>query len=309
MKRIFPWILALMALGVSGFTAQAQIEVSWTLEHNRTVLMEPIHATVRIANYSGQDLDLTPRGNARLTFDVEDQPTSTVQGTGQPLVQQAIIIPAGETREVVVNLLDAYRIVYGQSYMLTPVLEFDGTRFYGARLSLEVQPGIELLKRDYGMPSSGNARTISLRLINRDRNDRLIFRIDNFSTGYCLGVYDLGRIIRFFVPCLEQDRDGVFHVLHQSAPANFTHSVFDYDGVSRDVTIYMAEVSGIRLVRNENGAVEVVGGTPFVENPEHPGVMEAPTLPSSHPYDMTLGGRAEKGKPPVKEIQSDKKVK
>jgi hypothetical protein len=293
----------------AALAAQAQVEVSWTLTHNRTVLMEPILATVRIANYSGHDLDLTPRGNARLAFDVEDRPTSTVRGTGQPLVKQAVIIPAGETREVVVNLLDAYRVVHGQSYMLTPVLEFGGTRFLGARLSLEVQPGIELLKRDYGMPSSGDARTISLRLINRDRSDRLMLRIDNSSTGYCLGVYGLGRVIRFFVPCLEQDRDGLFHVLHQSAPAGFTHSVFDYDGVSRGVTIYMAEVSGIRLVRNDSGAVEVVGGTPFVEDPEHPGVMEAPTLPPSHPYPMSLGEPYGKGAPPATDTKRDEKVK
>ncbi|MDP1587325.1 MAG: hypothetical protein Q8M07_06260 [Prosthecobacter sp.] len=308
MKRTSPWILA-VAGWCAAFAAQAQVELTWSLEHNRTVLMEPIHATVRIANYSGHDLDLTPRGNARLLFDVEDQPTSTVRSNGHPLVRQAVIIPAGETREVAVNLLDAYRIVYGQSYMLTPVLEFGGTRFLGARLSLEVQPGIELLKRDYGMPSSGDARTVSLRLIFRDRGDRVLFRIDNSSTGYCLGVYDLGRIIRFYVPRLEQDRDGAFHVLHQSAPANFTHSVFDYGGVSRGVKIYVARVGDIRLVRNERGAVEVVGGTAYAEDPDHPGVMEAPALPPSHPYNANVGELPGKRKAPAKENKRDEKVK
>jgi hypothetical protein len=307
MKRTLFWFWTAV-LGSWAYAAQAQVEITWSLEQNRTVLMEPIHATVRIANYSGHDLDLTPRGNARLGFDVEDQPTSTVPTTGSPLVKQAVIIPAGETREVVVNLLDAYRIVKGQSYMLKPVLEFDGVRFFGERLSLEVQPGIVLLTRDYGMPASGDARTVSLRLIHRELGDRVFFRIDNSSTGFCLGVYELGRVIRFFVPCLEQDRDGVFHVLHQSGPDRFVHSAFDFDGISRGVTIYAAEVGKIRLVRDENGAVEVTGGTAYVEDPENPGVLIAPALPPSHPYNMNLGEFPEKSKGSAQEKSRGKKV-
>ncbi len=275
--------------------AQAQIELSWTMANNRTVLMEPIRATVRIVNNTGQNLDLSPRGNAKLFFDVEDQPTSTVPETGQPLVRQPIIIPVGETREVEVNLLDAYRIVKGQSYMLKPVFEFAGMRFLGDRRSLEIQPGIELAKRDYGMPASGDARTVSLRLINRDRNDQLFFRIDNSSSGFCLGVYELGRVIRFFTPCLEQDREGAFHVLHQTSPDRFVHSVFGYDGAPQGGAYYAAQAGNIHLVRNESGGVEVQGGTPYVEDPENPGQLVAPALPPSHPYSMTLGELPAKG--------------
>ena len=276
--------------------AQAQVELSWSLANNRTVLMEPVRALVRIVNNSGRPLDLTARGNAKLSFDVEDQPTSTVPGTGQPLLQQPVIIPAGETREIEVNLLEAYRIIKGQSYMLTPMLEFDGIRFAGQRLSLEVQPGIELLKRDYGVPSSGDARQVSLRLIHRDRSDRLFFRIDNSSTGYCLGVYDLERVIRFFTPVLEQDQDGAFHVLHQSGPDRFAHSTFSYDGAPLGVGFYSAQVGNVRLVRKETGELDVAGGTPYVEDPANPGQLVAPALPPSHPYNMTLGEQPAKGR-------------
>ena len=275
--------------------AQAQVELSWSLANNRTVLMEPVWALVRIANNTGRPLDLTARGNARLSFDVEDQPTSTVPDTGKPLLQQPIIIPVGETREIEVNLLEAYRIIKGQSYMLTPMLEFDGIRFAGQRLSLEVQPGIELLKRDYGVPSSGDARQVSLRMIHRDRSDRLFFRIDNTATGYCLGVYDLGRVIRFFTPVLEQDAESAFHVLHQSGPDRFAHSTFGYDGAPQGVGFYSAQVGNVRLVRKETGELDVTGGTPYVEDPASPGLLVAPALPPSHPYNMTLG------EPPAKD--------
>lgn len=295
MRRNLRWTLFLL-LCMCGGAVQAQIEIRWGLENTRTVLMEPVIATLQIANYTGKLLDLSPNGNAQLGVDVEDQPTSMVPKTGKPLVQKAILIPSGETRELVVNLLDAYRILYGQSYMLTPFLEFDGQRFFGKRLSLEVQPGLELLKREYGMRSADNARTASFRLIHRNRTDHLFFRVDNPVNGYCLGVYDLGPVIRFFPPTLEVDPQGVFHMLHQTAPDRFRYSAFDYDGGPKALMYYSGQVGSISLVRNEAGEVSVLGGTAYVEDQANPGMLVAPALPPSHPYNMTLGEFPQKGR-------------
>ena len=228
---------------------------------------------------------------------------------GQPLVKQALIVPANETREVEVDLLDGYRIVRGQSYTVTPALEFAGMRFFGPRLTLEVQPGIELLKRDYGLSAAGTARTVSLRLINRDRSDRIFFRIDDPSTGYCLGVYELGRVIRFFVPRMEQDRDGLFHVLHQSAPDRFVHSTFDYDGRPQGVKFFSAEVGSIRLVRDESGGVSVVGGSPFEADPDNPGMLVAPAPPPAQPYTLDTRKLTAKEKSALPEQKRGKKIK
>lgn len=283
MHRILLFALILASLGLC-LPAPAQVEMEWSLRHSRTLLMEPVWATVSIGNQTGRNLDLTPNGNARLHFDVEDRPTSLVRETGQALVRRPVIIPPGETREVEVNLLEGYRILHGQSYMLLPVLEFGGTRFAGPRLSLEVQPGLVLLERRFGMPNQADARTVSLRQLHRERTDRLFFRLDAPTAGTCLGCYELGRLIRFFVPRLEQDSEGVFHVLHQSAPDRFVHSRIDSDGVPRGTAFYIAEAGQIRLVREADGQVAVTGGTPFEEDPERPGVLTAPSLPPSNPY-------------------------
>ena len=280
------WTLALWA---GAGAASAQIELTWSLAHHRTVLMEPVRATVTIANRTGQTLDLSPRGNARLRFDAEDQPSSPVAETGQPLLAQPVIIPDGETRAVDVNLLTTYRLVKGQSYMLTPVLEFAGLRFFGRRLSLEIQPGLELARRDCGLPAAGTARTATLRLLNRDRSDRLFFRLDDSSTGYCLGVYDLRLVIRLFAPLLEPDPASAFRVLHHPGRDRFAHSTFGTDGAPLGTTFYGATVGSIRLASNERGDLEVQGGTPYVEDPENPGVLVGPELPPSHPYSTALG--------------------
>jgi len=293
MRHIFLWIVALL-LCVAG--VQAQVEINWALEHRRTVLMEPVMATVRIVNNTGIELDLTPGGNARLGFDVEDQPTSIVPFTGQPLVREAPPIPSGETHDVVVNLLDAYRILYGQSYMLTPFIEVDGMRFFGKRASLEVQPGLELLKRSYGMPSLGTAREVSLRLIHRDRIDHLFFRIDNSENGYCLGVYDLGSIIRFFTPRLELDAENIFHVLQQTTPDRFRYSSFGYDGMPLKIMYYSGQVGSMKMVRDEAGVVSVLGGTAYVEDPANPGMLVSPAKPPSRPFQFLMGEFQKKGK-------------
>lgn len=295
MRRGFlRWAAAV--LGSAATVATAQIEVTWALVHDRTVLMEPVLARVRIANYSGQDLDLTARGNATLTFAVEDQPTSTVDQIGDLLANQPVIIPAGDTREVEVNLLEAYRLLKGQTYSLTPVLEFGGLRFLGARQALEVQPGLELFKRDYGMPGSAGARTATLRLLHRDRGDHLFFRLDQPARGYCLGTYDLGRVIRLFVPCVERDAAGAFHVLHQNGPDRYVHSVFDEAGAPQGQKYFAAETGGIRLERLETGAVQVGGGTPYEEDPENPGQWTAPALRPATPYHLKMGELPPKGK-------------
>jgi hypothetical protein len=276
--------------------AHAQVEMAWSLANSRTVLMEPVKAVVRISNYTGEALDLSPSGNARLEFDVEDRPTSFVKKTGRPLVRFPIIIPPNETRDVEVDLLDAYEITHGQSYMLTPMMEFDGMRFFGKRLALEVQPGLELFRRDYGVKSSGDSRCVTLRLIHRGRRDHLFFRMDNSARGSCLGVYDLGRVIRYLPPSVEQDASGRFHVFHQTGPDRFVHSRFDYNGRPAGVTFYVGGIGSIRMVRSEEGDVQVVGGNAYEEDPDHPGMFVAPALAPSHPYNVNLGELPPKGR-------------
>ena len=288
MKRHLARGLALAGVLLWAAPGWAQVELTWSLTHNRTLLMEPVRATVRVVNQSGVTLDFTSRGNAQLAFVVEDQPTSTVPTTGRPLLTRPILIPAGETREVDVNLLEAYVFIKGQTYKVTPVLEFAGTRFSGAAQFLEVQPGLELLQRAYGVPNTATAREASLRQLNRDRNDRLFFRLDNPQAGICLGVYELGRVIRFFVPALELGRNGVFHTLQQTAPDRFVHSQFSYDGGPLGATLYVGTAGTIRLARAETGDWEVQGGTPFSADPADPGTLVAPALPPAHPFPKSL---------------------
>jgi hypothetical protein len=292
MHRTYLSALILAGLGLCT-TALAQVEIEWSLRHSRTLLMEPVRATVRIANYTGQSLDLTPNGNARLRFDVEDQPTSLVRETGQPLVRRPVIIPSGETR-------DRGEPAGCVSHSQRPVLHgaagarIRGERFLGRAWPWKSSPAWNCCSAASACRTARCAG-VTLRQ-HRERTDRLFFRLDAPTDGTWLGCYELGRLIRFFVPRLEQDSEGVFHVLHQSAPDRFVHSRLDSDGTPLGTAFYIAEAGQIRLVRDADGRGTVAGGTPFEEDPERPGVLTAPTLPPAHPYAGQIGELPPKGR-------------
>lgn len=279
-----------VALGGAVAAAWGQVDIHWSLLNSRTLLMEPIKAEIRISNYTGRMMDFSQEtGNARLSFAIEADESDRVATSGRPLLPGPVLIPPGETRDLNVDLLQAYRVVRGQSYMIMPEIRFEGMRFSGQRLALEVQPGLEILKRTYGLPADGTARTVSLRVIHRDRFDHLFFRLDNPATGFCLAAVDLGGLIRFIPPTLELDANGVFHVLHQSIPERFSHARFDFNGKSLGTDFYLAVSGAICMKRNEAGEVEVTGGTLFEPDAAAPGHLTAPSLPPSHPYPTTLG--------------------
>jgi hypothetical protein len=273
--------LAVLAAAAAAF---AQVDIKWTFDHQRVVLFGPMDAHLKIANFTGTDLRLGPGGNAALSFFVDDTNGGAVASNGRPMVRYPVSIPDSATAEVTVDLSDAYPIVRAQSYMVSPVLEVAGERFGGSRQALEVQPGLEVARLETGLERLGNDREATLRMIHRDREDIVFFRLDAPSAGQCLGVYELGTIIRFFKPRVELDVAGNFHVLHQSAPDRFVHSVFGGRGAPVSKELYTARTGAIRLVRDDAGVVEVQGGTRFELDPELPGKVTAPALPPSVPY-------------------------
>ena len=73
-------------------------------------------------------------------------------------------------------------------------------------------------------------RSYTLRTLNRDRREVVFLRINDDDRGMCYGVFELGAIVRMFEPKLQMDEVGNIHVLHQSGPWQFTHSVFTPHG-------------------------------------------------------------------------------
>lgn len=247
--------------------------------------MEPVLATVHIENNTGRALDFSPNGNARLFFGIEERPSSTLAHNQQLLIERPVVIPNGDAREFTVDLLRSYSIRNPQPYMVYPRVEIDGTKAYqGMRRSLEVLSGMEILKKTYGIPGQNDAWEASLRAIHRDGGDRLFFRLDRQNPKMCLRGVELGRFVQLLAPQLQQDASGNFHVLHQMSPTRFVHSVFGPNGSSVETTFY-SSTGGIEMVR-DGGTWVVLGGTPFTVDPDNPGMLVAPALPSTGGFEM-----------------------
>ena len=75
----------------------------------------------------------------------------------------------------------------------------------------------------------------------------------------CYGVYDLGRVIQYGRPSLEVDSRQQAHVLHQSGPAHYTHTVISVDGALVNREYFSGVSSTIRLEPNNRGDVEIKG--------------------------------------------------
>lgn len=255
------WILGALLAGWAGATpVWGQLEVKWSCGHRKLLLYESAPVVVTVVNHSGQAMNFGAGGNAVLSFDIEDAAHVRIGATGRPVVTQtnAIVLDEG-TLALEVDLFSAYRLVRSQQYRVIPRIEFGGTTFLGKARDMEIQPGMEVMRRDYGMPDSGEGRTVLLRLLHREREARLFFRLDS-RDGYCLVAQDLGSFLRVVPPSLERDGGGRFHVLHQATPKQFAHTVFRADGRRESVTYYQGEPSVMKMTRGGDGVVVVSGG-------------------------------------------------
>ena len=255
-------VVTAMVCAISALPAAAQIDMQCRLENGRTLLFEPVVVSLDIINNTGDILDFSGAvPNAHLAFDVEQSPGVVVPPTGVPLFNQAVTIKPGDTFTGKVNLQAAYKITDTGPYMVTTRVEWGGKIFVSPKLFLDVLPGLEIGKLVAGIPEDPSAmRTYTLRTLNRDRSEVVFLRINDDEEGTCYGVFDLGTIVRMFQPKLLVDEVGDIHVLHQSGPWQFTHSVFTPHGDPVMQEVYSGEGSIINLKRSEDGQIAVEGG-------------------------------------------------
>jgi hypothetical protein len=113
-------------------------------------------------------------------------------------------------------------------------------------------------------PGPGGGRfTYQLRSLARDREDHLFLRVDDDANSLCYGVFDLGSVLRVVDPVMRSDGRGRVHVLHQSAPTRFTHSVFEPDGQPVSSQFWTGRSSGVALQLTEDGDIIVTGAQAY----------------------------------------------
>lgn len=263
-------VLSVAVCALAALPASAQVDMRCRLENSRTVLFEPAILNLDIINNTGNVLDFSgAMPNAHLAFDIEQSPGVVVPPTGKPLFAQGIVIKPGDTFTGKVNLQAAYKVTDTGPYTITTRVEWGGKVFISPKLFLDVLPGLEIARLSAGVPGEPDAtRIYTLRTLNRDRVEVMFLRIDDDDRGVCYGVFELGRIVRLYEPKLQVDEAGNVHVLHQSGPWQFTHSVFSPRGEPVVQEVYSGEGSAMGLKRGEGGQLAVEGGQLYVPGEE-----------------------------------------
>lgn len=270
------WIGLSLACAASG-----QVEVGCRLESSRVLLLEPVRVTVRVTNNSGHPLHFGgPAADARLGFSIEQAPGEPVMTTGQPLLDAPLDLAPGEARELTLNLLPAYRIHATGPYTVQARVDRGDTAYVSQKAFLDVLPGFEVGRLAVGLAGeSKDTRIYTIRTLTRDRMELLFLRVDDERSGRCLGVFDLGRIVRQFQPQMAGDNRGHVHVLHQSSPWKFTHTEINPDGIpilAKDFSAYSTEV---RLEKEPDGSIIVRG----VRSPQDSSLFQPPATVTPEP--------------------------
>lgn len=268
--HLHPWrALALAGALVLPEVAGAQVNLRLRTEHRRYLLFEPIVIRIRIENGRGEPLQFGGEApNAELFLDVERSPGDVVRSNGQPVLTAPLTVPAYGHEVVAVNLLRVYDLPENGPLAVAARVRSGGEEFASGKLLLDIVPGLEIARLEARIPGDpAERRLFQLRVIGRDNGEHLMLRVDDPGRRLCVGVFDLGRLIRQRPPQMMMGADGIFHVLHQSAPMRLTQSL--YRDAQRRIELVYHGIIGLdaRLARDENGNVKVIGAGPYTGDP------------------------------------------
>lgn len=280
-----------VAFALCAGVAEAQMSVELRVPSSMFLEMEPAVVTVTIRNQSGDAFTLGGTNTVnQLHLDIERGSGEIVRPTGEKLIPNEMTIPSRGYRQLQINMCEFYQLTRSGPHAVTARLNAGEERFVSDRYLFDVVPGFEIRRieaRTRGTPP--RTMVLLLKSLVRDREERLFLRIDEPKAELCHGVYNLGTVGRVYEPQMAIDAENRVHVLHQSAPQRFTHSVFELTGAPVSTAYYGGLISDARLVSDEDGFVEVQGVVPYEGDPyaaplrAQPQVWQAPAPPPVAP--------------------------
>jgi len=254
------WRLVVTAafVGLSLTSAWGQIEVRCTLAQNSVLQFERVEATVAIYNVSGGYMVFGgPEANSHLSFRVERSSGVVVPPNRDVTWPSPVRLASGEQSSRTFDLQRYFAIPEPGAYAVVAVVHWRGRTFRSQKLFFDVARGVEIDRLSLTPPSAPDALyTFSLRTLHRGAGDYALLRVDDETRDLCLGVYELGRILRVYRPTIQIDDFSHVHVLHQSGPNLFTHTVFTAQGLPISQNVH-ASGGAARLRKQPNGELIV----------------------------------------------------
>lgn len=267
-----PLILLTLVAGLF-FTARglhAQITVELSIKRSIYIAYEPLLATVRINNLTGNRLLLADvDGKKWFGFQIETLEGRPVPPTDPNYEISPIQINPGESVVRTVNLTQLYPLSdFGSYRVRATVYAAELSDYFSSPpLTVEITDGRLLWQQTVGVPGpagvESGTRTISLLSHRLSERTDLYLRIEDKTSGIIYCTHRLGDFISYGKPDIQLDASNTVHVLQNNIPREFIYSKVGLDGKVLDRMTYSAPKERPHLVRTTEGTVMVAGGIPY----------------------------------------------
>jgi hypothetical protein len=254
------WLLSTAALF-------AQMKVEVVMDQNQFLPGEKIPVAVKIANRSGQELNLGV-DNDWLTFSVESREGFVVEHAQEMSVTGEFDLGPSKVATKRVDLGSGFQFSKPGRYFVVATVRVKGwqSEFSSERKAFDVIGGAKLWEQEFGVPKSAETnaahpevRRYIVQQANYVEKLTLYVTVTEVEHGRVLTVLPLHTVVSFSQPECQLDRQSRLHVLCQTGARSFLHSVVSPDGnvVRRQTYDYTTRP---RLRVDDAGNIAVSGG-------------------------------------------------
>ena len=283
-------------LATSLVAASAQVTVEVTQDQDQFLEGEPLPIAVRVINRSGQLLHLGAEPDW-LTFSVQSREGSVVAKNGEAPVVGEFLLESSKAGIKRLDLQPYFGLSQPGRYAIVATVHIKewGQDLSSRPKSFDIIDGAKLWEQEIGVPRTGTSgapevRKYILQQANYIKGHlRLYLRVTD-AYGKALRVFAIGPMVSFGRPDPPQvDRFSNLHVIYQNGPSSFSYTVFNPDGelVTRQVYDYTS--SRPRLFANEDGDINVKGGSRRVTVNDVPAPKSDDDEETSAPAALSAG--------------------
>jgi hypothetical protein len=246
-------VLALLALP----PVRAQFEVVVSPAKSGYLVFEPITIECKVRNTGASSVVLgTTETNATVRLVVRGPSGKPPRELPGKVLPEPIPVDPLNQASFRTDLTGVYDIREPGLYSVQMEVRHAGFVYTSAKASVAVAAGMEIGE----VVGTNPPRLFLLKTAARDDGLYFYVRIDDPARKTCHGVYEVDRYLDGHIVEKLFDRKGDLHLLHPSAPNQFTHSVFRPDGTPLLRERVRRGFSVVGLAREPDGTVRVVGG-------------------------------------------------
>jgi hypothetical protein len=281
--------LCLVVLSVS---VNAQMTLDIKLPQKSFIKYEVIEVEIHLTNNSSEPLDLgKEKGTAWLDFYVTTSDDLQINKNSRVWNPPSMLLLPGEIKTVSVDILPFFQIRQSGDYTVTAEVTYEGKTSMSPTRRFSVESGVTVWTQRYTPPASttdslkGTQLEYSLLMHRLGSKQMLYARIQDSQSEYVYCNAPLGHILSYGDPSVRIDRQGNFHIFHQSGTRIYNYSSFSASGKHKPTRYFSNMSSTPQMVADSKGNTEIVGGEEIFEKN---GVEEViPTAPMARPPKET----------------------